>query len=242
MPGVIPVQSIPLGALAATAGGEDSGTGTQTIEVYLAVGPPNATDLCNGAIDLVGAGVEAYDQILDFVTDTSRLADHCRRRFHRARRRALLKWPWPEAGAYLPGTAGDTDFIHPTYDFTYSYQIPVGAGLLALRRIVNASARPLLYDRHGDHILTNYLPSEFWWHFTLDLAGPFSEGLGRCIEYELAIDLCGPLLRGEAASKRRVELHQEYREIGLPDAARQAQDEQYDQTNAAAPIPWIEIT
>jgi hypothetical protein len=240
---LIPPPLIP-GAIRSAAGTADTdagSTGTVTIEVYVGASPPDATSICNGAIDLVGAGLDDYDRIYDFDLDQTRLADHCRRRYHPCRRRALLKWLWPEATVYLPGTAASEDVSHPTCDFEYAYVIPLGAGCLALRGIVDAWARPIRYKRIGSAILTNFLPGEFWWLLLLDLATGFSEGLARCIEYELAIDLCGPLLKGADAAGRRRQLHQEYRELALPDAARQAQEEHYDRLNAEAPALLNEI-
>lgn len=240
---LIPPALVPGAILSASASSDDSSTtgSTTTIEVYVGASPPNATSIANGAIDLVGAGLDDFDHIDDFDLDTSRLAGHCRRRYHTARRRALLKHRWPEAMGYVAGTAASEDVTHPTYDYSYAYAIPVGAGCLAMRGIVDVWGRPLKHHRLGSSILTNYLPSHFWWLMLLDLATGFSEGLARCIEYEMAIDLCGPLLKGSEADKRRRELHQEYREIALPDAQRQAQDEHYDAINAESPLPWNEI-
>lgn len=241
-----PLGSLPLGALpgmvpASESEGDSETSGTTTVYLYVSAAPPGATGICNGAIGLVGAGQGEKEKIDDFDTDTSRLADHCRARFHRARRRALLKWPWPEATAYLAGTAASADVVHPTYDFHYAYQIPVGAGCLAMREIVDVYGNCLKYHRVGLSILCNYQPAEFWWSMVLDLAAGFSEGLVRCIEYELAIDLCGLIITGGEGAKRRRGLHQEYRELALPDAQRQAQDQQYDAINVEAPTRWDEI-
>lgn len=246
-PSTVPNASVPLatipGVRTLVEGGEDTGgTATEIVYVYAFSGPPGATDICNGAIDLVGAGLDDWDHLDDFDTDVSRLADHCRRRYHRARCRALTKWTWPEAAGYLAATAADSMAVKPTNHYEYSYAIPaLGEGLLAVRRIVDAYGSNLVYELHGRYILTDFLPSEFWWEVTLNLASGFSEPLARCIEYELAIDLCGTLLKGEAGTARRRQLHQEYRELALPDAVRAGQSETYDRTNAHAPTPWIDI-
>jgi len=207
------------------------------------VSDEETTGICNGAVALLGSGLDGEEYLASFESDTSDLAGWCRRLFDQARKRALLKFRWPEAIKLLAATdaGGDVDdAVHP--GFAYAYTVPVGSGSLALRGIVNADNQPLKYRRAGLLIHTDYATSEFWWDFVENIVTGFSVGLNRCIQFELAIDLTGPVLKGEAADKKCALLIKRYRDLSLPDARGQAGAEVYDQVNAERDTPWSEIT
>jgi hypothetical protein len=211
---------------------------TGTVSPY-----PETTAICNGAVCLLGSGLNGQEYIESYESDTSELAAWCRRRFDPCRRRALLKWRWPEAQTFLAGSdaGGDvSNAVHPGYD--YAYAIPIGSGALALRGIVDADRKPLKYARSGPHIHCDYATNEFWWEYIEDLVTGFSPGLARCMEYELAIDLAGVVYKGAVASQKRREFHEEYRELALPDAQGSVQDETYDEHNETRATPLHEIT
>jgi hypothetical protein len=201
------------------------------------------TSICNGSIAILGSGMDGADSLESYETDTTTLANWCRRRFDPCRRRALLAWRWNEAIKLLAGTdAGgdDSGVVHPGYD--YAYAIPVAAGCLALRGIVDEDGKALKHRPAGGFIHTDYATDEFYWDFILDLESGFSEGLRQCIEYLLAADLAGPIYKGDKGDAKRRALLQEYRELILPDAQGWNQAEQYDETNESAPDVISEIT
>ncbi|MFH0983101.1 MAG: hypothetical protein V2A79_16400 [Planctomycetota bacterium] len=217
---------------------------TAELEVTpLSVYDGDATSACNGAILLVGSGFEGSSHIDSYENDTGPLADWCRRRYDICRKRALVKHRWNEAIKLLSGEdgAGDDDsVVHPKYD--YAYALPAAAGCVALRGIVDEDEKPLLCRRAGQFIHTDYATDEFWWDFVEDIETGFSPGLQQCIEYELAINLTGFLLKGNAADAKRQALQEEYRVLILPDAKGENQQEQYDEHNESADELWTDVT
>lgn len=215
----------------------------ETLEVTpIDVTDGDATGICNGAILLVGAGKEGVDHIDSYENDIGDLADWCRRRYDLCRKRALMKHRWNEAVKLLAGDdgSGDDDTqVHTGYD--YAYALPSASGCIALRGIVDSDGEPVKHKRAGSYIHADAETDEFWWDFVNDLQTGFSPGLQRCIEYEMALDLCGFLLTGNAADAKRRTLYEEYAQIVLPQAKMQNADEQYDTHNQTKQERWDEV-
>lgn len=200
------------------------------------------TQISNGAILLIGSGIGGVAYLDSYDSDTSELADWFRRRYDVCRKRTLLRWRWNEAILLLAGTDAGGDIVaavHPGY--TYAYTIPASDGCIGLRGIVDEEGTALPYRVVGTQLHCDYTTDEFWWDFINDIETGFSPGLQRCIEYELAIDLCGYAVKGQQGDAKRTALETEYRELILPCAKSENQDQEYDAHNSERDELWHEI-
>ena len=203
------------------------------------------TDICNGALALMGGGIIDRAWLSNYESDTGPTADWCRILYGKARRRAQRKWDFDETKDYVAGTDAGTDVDgvnHPGYD--HAYLIPANPQTLVCRGIVDDDRNKLAYHKVGQYIHCNYATSEFYWDLVLDLetTALFSDGLIRCIEYELAILLCGPIFKGDKALKMCQALILEYEQWALPASAGENQLAQYDEANECADDAWYEVT
>jgi len=210
------------------------------------------TDLCNAALDLIGAGLDTVRRLDDVDTDVGDTADWFRVNYGRAKRAAILRYDWPECIDYLLGTdaAGDVDDInHEPYGYAYAVPATFGdaddaPGVLAFRGLSDVNDYDtVLLSRgplHG-YVHTDYADTEFVWKLLLDIDSGFSNGLRECIVYELAIRAAAQFLTGQAGDQKRRLLMEEYRGEVLPNAKGEAQAEQYDTHNETRDMPWTEI-
>lgn len=207
------------------------------------------TDICNGALDLIGAGMENVEKLDSFENDDNATADWFRENYERCRRKALLRHEWNEAIAYPPGTdsGGDVEAVdHGPYE--YAYAMPqtftengVTTGVLQTLGIVDDSHNPLDFQPLHWYVLCNVAAENFYWKLLLDLDYGFSQGLQDAIEYELAIRAATKFLKGKRGDEKRATLLQEYNQMALPVARGQNQAGRFDKHNNGRFPRWIDI-
>ncbi len=206
--------------------------------------PETKTDLCNGALALLGGGIAQDAWLTSYENDTGNTADWCRKLLDKAIEKAVVRHDWNLAEKYLLATASgantddQTGIEHTGYDYAY---LPP-SDCLALCGIVDEDKATLEYAYVNGYVHTDYETDDFTWHYLQIPANGFPPGLRDCIEYELAILLASPLFGGEKGMQLRQGLMREYLQTVLPEARAQNQREQYDEINENAPDLWSEIT
>jgi hypothetical protein len=207
-----------------------------------------ATEICNAALDLLGAGMDDVERLDSYENDTGDTADWFRYNYPSSKKRAILRHDWDGAIDYLLGTDGGSDVSGINHEpYEYAYLIPTtafGLAVVALRGLVDADDhdKVLKYrTRHG-YAHTDYETSDFAWKLLLDIETGFNNGLQQCIEYELAIRAATKFLKGKRGDEKRRMLVEEYENVVLPRAKGQNQQEEYDEPNASHDGLWSEIT
>lgn len=206
------------------------------------------TEVANGALDLLGSGVDT-SHLSDYATDTGDTADACRRNLPKCRKLLLESFPFIEAIKYLLASdsgADDSSVVHP--DWLYAYALPSDClRLLALtaNNNPNESNRHILleYERYQNYILTDYTTSEFYWWYIADVEDLtlFPQATRDALEYLLAAKLVGTVLKGPSAHQLRTNLLREYELYARRNAVRFNQRQQFDpQPHGATSI--VDIT
>jgi len=211
------------------------------------------TEMCNAALDLIGAGLDTVRRLVNVETDTGDTADWFRANGKRAERAAKLRFDWAECVDYLLGTDAGGDVVGINHEpYLYAYLIPTtfGSGVtavdvLALRGLVDVydyeTTKPKYRGPVHGYIHTDYATTEFAWKLLLDIESGFSNGLRECITYELAIRAASQFLTGQSGDQKRRLLMEEYRGEILPNAKGENQATQYDVHNETRETPWSEL-
>jgi len=171
--------------------------------------PLSKTDICNGALQLVG-----QEFITDLDTDDSEEAAACRVAYARTRNELLEKCPWRFAQATTSLTA-DVTATNPR--FAYSYQLP--ADFLAITE-ADADLSGWPYAIEGTRIVTDVSSFILTYTRELEQVGLYTGGFIRALEVALAARLAFALTK-DARLAERLEMRAE--DIFMLEAGRDAQ-------------------